>query len=78
MGLRYRNEWAAAAAASSSRVDPLLSRWQKGGYLLLAVVFRWLWGRASAALATVKTQLELRVACSRWHEGKRGLRLRIE
>lgn len=60
MGLRYRNEWAAAAAKSSSRVEALLTGWQKAGYLLFAVIFRWAWARASAALATLKTQLEQR------------------
>ena len=58
MGLRYRNEWAAAAKASSSRIEPFLSTWQKAGYLVLAIVFRWAWARGRLALATVKTRLE--------------------
>lgn len=59
MGLQYRNEYG-VDPAQPSRMNPPLRKWQKAGFLIFAVGFRWAWARGRQTLERIRPQLEQR------------------
>jgi len=57
MGLRYRGGWA-VDGASPSRSELPLASWQKLGYLLLAIVIKWLWARAGKLRQDIQPSID--------------------